>query len=506
MRRARRILVICVLVGAVVSVGYWQRDAIRGLFGEKGGEETLPSADRLFTVTKQGFEIILRERGVLKAKKSAEIRVPKGIGDRIKLLWIIDDGAKVKKGDKVFDLDKEKFEKTLADAALDLERLKKEKEVAEERLKVVKSRKELRLKSAADSLEQSKKNREKYITLEAPRQQAEREAAVQSAKTKVGGARQAVTDAQEKVANELFVDEDQRKKNLKALEGKKSQYQATLKGLESAKLQFKIFRKHTYPEKRKSLDDSIESAKLSLKDTKIDVDADIIAEQNALDQKKLRIKNQEAKLKEYRELLPKLSVVAPVDGIVHYGQPRSGRWRGGSSNEEIGVGKEYWAGAVLANIPNVTDFEIVTQIPETSRGKIKKGLKVEATAKAVSGLVLSGEIKQISFKAQRRVRWDSSSPKVFPVTISVQGGDGRLSAEMTAEVKIFVGEVPPAPAVPVEAVFAEGKKNFAYRYTGGRPEKVFVTTKESNETYVVVEGLEEGDRVYLFDPYKDESQ
>ena len=57
--------------------------------------------------------------------------------------------------------------------------------------------------------------------------------------------------------------------------------------------------------------------------------------------------------------------------------------------------------------------------------------------------------------------------------------------------------------VPIEAVFEEAGNLIVYQKTSSGPEKKVIKIGESNNNYVqVVEGLEEGDEVYLYRPFQ----
>ncbi|MFC1582930.1 efflux RND transporter periplasmic adaptor subunit, partial [Planctomycetota bacterium] len=242
-----------------------------------------------------------------------------------------------------------------------------------------------------------------------------------------------------------------------------------------------------------------QNKKMRLEDAKIAAKSDINDAQHQVDQLKIRIKQYNDNLKKAKESLEKALVKAPIKGVVHIGDPNQRRWGG---NNQIEVGSELWRGRVIAHIPDSENFEVSTDIPENSRSKVKKGLDVTVSLPAVPDLILTGKIIEVANKAHNRISWDPSSPKAFKIKIDIKGNDERLVSGMTARVEIFVDEIKDVLVVPIESVFVEEDKNHVWRQTSGQPKKVYVETKQSNENYVAVEGLEEGDRVYLFDPFQ----
>ena len=58
-------------------------------------------------------------------------------------------------------------------------------------------------------------------------------------------------------------------------------------------------------------------------------------------------------------------------------------------------------------------------------------------------------------------------------------------------------------SIPVEAVFEEGGELFVYRKKLGVPEKAVVVIGESGDNAVqILDGLEEGDEIYLYRPFQ----
>ena len=491
-RKLAAAAVLVILAGAAL---YWKKDVIRGI--SSSSAEGLPSADRLYTVRNMDFRIVLNEQGTLKSKDSTKIKVPHFQTGRTKLTWLIEDGARVKKGERIAEFEKGEIENRITKKKEELVSLHKKLELSGQLLELEKEREEVKWKSSEKAYEQAIKNREKYIDLEAPKKYADLEVSIKKAEDKVESARNAMSVAQEKVSEELFVDDKQRQANEQNLRNKELQYKTALKQLESARLQMKIYRRHTHPEKLSSLDDAIQTKKMRLEDAKISAQSDINAAQHDVDRLKIQIRQTEKHIEKLKQSLEKTVLKAPAEGVVHIGDPRR-RY----SSRQIEVGAEVWRGRVIAHIPDVKNFQVESSIPENSRSRIRKGLEVAVTLPAVPGLLLKGTITAVAHKAHTRVSWDPSSPKAFNITIDVKQDDERLVSGMTARVEIFISEITGVRAVPVEAVFVEKDKNFVYRQTGGKPEKVVVTTGQSNEDFVAVQGVNEGDRVYLFNPFR----
>jgi len=152
-------------------------------------------------------------------------------------------------------------------------------------------------------------------------------------------------------------------------------------------------------------------------------------------------------------------------------------------------------------IPDLSAFEIDFQIAEEYRGRLVEGASADITIDAVPGLRMTGKLTKVSKLARPRVEYDPSSPKVFDGTVTPDKNDPRTISGMTARVEILTDQLKDVLQVPIEAVFNDDGKSVCYvRRAGGRPEKREVKPGRSNDHFVEVEGLKEGEEVQLFLP------
>jgi multidrug efflux pump subunit AcrA (membrane-fusion protein) len=90
---------------------------------------------------------------------------------------------------------------------------------------------------------------------------------------------------------------------------------------------------------------------------------------------------------------------------------------------------------------------------------------------------------------------------VFDGTVNPDQNDPRMISGMTARVEIVTDHVKGVLQVPIEAVFNDDGKPVCYvRKPDGKPEKREVKPGRSNDHFVEVDGLKEGEEVQLFVP------
>ena len=91
--------------------------------------------------------------------------------------------------------------------------------------------------------------------------------------------------------------------------------------------------------------------------------------------------------------------------------------------------------------------------------------------------------------------------KVFEIQVDVLDADPRLRPGLSATVTIHVGTFSDVTYAPVEAIFREEGRTFAYVRRMHRVRQVPVECGGSNDKFVIiVSGLQPGERVLLAQP------
>ena len=85
--------------------------------------------------------------------------------------------------------------------------------------------------------------------------------------------------------------------------------------------------------------------------------------------------------------------------------------------------------------------------------------------------------------------------------------DAKIVSGMSVQVEVVSRILENVISVPVEAVFEEGGQLLVYRKTFSGPEKVPIKIGESSDSAVeILDGLKEGDEVYLYRPFQPQSK
>ncbi|MFQ5723320.1 MAG: efflux RND transporter periplasmic adaptor subunit [Terriglobia bacterium] len=192
--------------------------------------------------------------------------------------------------------------------------------------------------------------------------------------------------------------------------------------------------------------------------------------------------------------LEKLTVSAPIAGLVVYHQI----WKGGERGDPQ-EGDIVWPGFALAEIPDLSELEVHAFVHESDGGQLQIGQRAKVRMDAFPDQVFEARVDRISSLAQKK-GWNNPV-KYFTAILSLQNTDERMRPGMTTSVDVIVETVPNALSLPLEAVFEHEGEPAVYVKNGSSFDLRPVKLGKRNSTHVVIEeGLEPGDEVALRDP------
>jgi HlyD family secretion protein len=186
-----------------------------------------------------------------------------------------------------------------------------------------------------------------------------------------------------------------------------------------------------------------------------------------------------------------LNIVSPASGSVILVEVEEG--------EIVTSGAvSYTSGTTIMTVADLSKMQIKAGVNEVDVGKIRFGQDVVIDVDAYPNIKYSGLITHIAPAAR-----DDQGVKIFDVEIDIVDSDEKLRPGMTANIEIQGDHKTDILTVPVEAVFKKQGRYVAYVMDGSEDEPVEreVVTGISNISAVeIVEGLEEGETVTLYDP------
>lgn len=164
---------------------------------------------------------------------------------------------------------------------------------------------------------------------------------------------------------------------------------------------------------------------------------------------------------------------------------------------EFRVGDAARPGMMIAQIPDMSTWEISTSIPELDRGYLQVGQKAEVRPAALGGKVLKGHIKTIGGTT------GSGASRRFDCRVLLDDTNPLLRPGMTTYVVITVATLEDVLWVPSQAIFENDGKAFVFVKGPQGFLQQDIKLIRRGESQSVIEGLTEGTELALTRPDKE---
>ena len=459
-----------------------------------GQEKNVP--DRFYTVKKGELIIGIRQTGFINSKTKHKLAFEPYV--QTKLLWIIEENSKVKKGDVLAKFEMDDLNEKIDQFRLEIDNLEKELKIEEESRKILVSTNESAIRAARDKVADAESSLKKYRNFERRQKRDSLELSLEKAlKTYDETGNNHLTKKNE-YDTKSFSDEESQKKALIEINNLLQKFDDAKNAKRNAELDLKVFKRYTHPDKVTSLGNQLDQAKLELNKTIIQTASQVLQKDKAMNNLQVRLKNRREQLAKNEGFISQMEIMSPVDGVVIYGDPDR-RW----GNPEIKLGMDVRRMQVLLTIPDMSQLIVEFDLPELYRSKVKIGDKVVITPESLKNIRVEGSLAQISQLPVNQIHWDRNSPKIYKSEVTLDSQEPKLVSGMSVQLEVITQVLKNVVFVPVEAVFEESGKYFVYKKSLGHPKKREVTIGKANDNYVqILEGLEENDVVYLYTPFQ----
>ena len=152
----------------------------------------------------------------------------------------------------------------------------------------------------------------------------------------------------------------------------------------------------------------------------------------------------------------------------------------------------------LVIVADLSQMNVEAQLNEVDVGKIQLDRNVTVTSKVLGNTSVQGTIVEIAPQAISQPSVQGNASPTVGVKIRLNQAPAGLKPGFNVNIQIIVATKEGVLAVPQEALFQEGSKNYVYRIEGGRLHKTEVKVGIGNETHQEISsGLKAGDLVVL---------
>ncbi len=401
------------------------------------------------------FDHIVLEQGEIESSSNIEVVCKvesRGNSSGTAILWVIDEGARVSKGDKLVELDASQLELLLK----------------ESRIQVITA--EASVATARALVEQATIARQEYLEGVFMTEEKAILSELAIAKQELNKNQLALQSSERLVAKGLV-------KSLQ-LDADKYAVANARNQLEAAEGRLRVLRELTQRKMLVQFDSDINAAK-----------AQLAAAESSLTE-------EQQELKDVGEQIENCVITAPADGIVVHANRYSSR--GGNAEFVVEAGAMVRERQTIIRLPDPTKMQVKSKINESRITLISAGMPAKISVDAVTDLKLKGAVVKVNRYAEPG-SFFSSSIKEYATWIEIIDPPDNIRTGMTAEVQIFVEQIENAVQIPIQGLYEHGGKMYVLVRKGLQSfETRNVSIRATNDTMACIsEGLETGESIVL---------
>ena len=485
----KRLVKALVVLAALALAGWYAY--VRLTEGERPEEQRQQAS---YTAVRRGPLVIdLIESGSIKPRKQYVIKSQ--VEGRVSITYIFPEGERVRKGERLLELDSSTFVDKLANQEISAKNADANRVQASENLEVTKNQAAADIAKAELDLRFAREDLVKYEKGEYPK-------TLNEAETKVTLAREELKRAKDKLewSARLYKEKYLSESDYRTDELSCKRYELELKSAENA---LNLLKDYTYRRQMAQLKSDVEQAEMALERIRRKANADITQATATLNARELELRRQNEQVEKLREQISNCRVLAPADGLVIYATSSQGPFRR-QNQEPLDVGTEVYQRQDIIYLPEGDDFKAEIKVHETNLKKIYLGLPVRVTVDALKGVEFSGRITKVAPLPDAQSLFMNPDLKLYNAEVAIDDARGLLKSGMNCRADIIVEQHEDIAYVPIQCVVREGGKPVVYRRVatpGGADEAVPVEIGlDNNQVVIVRSGLEAGQEVSLTPP------
>lgn len=491
---------VLLVIGSIVACFLLWRD------GAVEAETKSGKGGDWLEVKRGDFKVVCREDGELRPVKVTTI----GFLWWGKIAWMVDEGTRVKKGDKLVSLETDKLKEQieqaqdeLADAERDLAEQEQARDLEIKRLEADMQAEKDRLALARLKEKEALAHPTDFEREEASNGLKRAQARLASAKAKLDSIKPLIEKG---FAQRSDVEAKQLDLKLAGIE------------LKQAKLKASQLLGGPIPSDRRLANLEREQAEIAFKLKELDRDVAIEGAEAKVRSAQNRAKYLRKRLADRQRNFNESTRTAPHDGIVSY------RTVGWHRPKKVEIGDKVGPWYHPIDLPSYDIMKVRTQVPESvvrelkarrnldgtgqGEGRIARGSAASVWVKTLPGRVYPAEVIWIDGWGRDRNATLSdadvksqglSGVKVFNVEVELRESDPeRLREGFRATVEFPIRTIPNVIVVPSHAVdFRHGIARVRVRDKGRPRTRAIKLGTESNGQVVVKEGLREGEKIWV---------
>ena len=440
----------------------------------------------LETVKRGSFDVRVQLVGHLEAARSTTV-CSEVNGDSGKIIYLIESGTHVDKGDVLVRLDPAPFEDEAIECSSKVQACKANVTALGQALEWEKNQAAREVSAAEYELKVSKMESEKIEKGDGPLELAQIQNEMRKAKDDYFGKSGYLSDLEE-LAKQGYSNPSEVAQAKRKISEARETY-------EIAERKLTAFEKYLLPAKVEMAGAKVERARSDLEQTRKSMTIRIAKASAELIRAEQELNAAETSLEAANQQLSRTLIKAPIPGLA---VTRKVYIKG--QRRKIQVGDTVWHNQPLLYLPDISEMLVNAEVREVDLHKLRKDLPAAVSVDAYPETRFEGVVRSIGVLAEKRTAVNSPE-KYFQVTIAVRGHDERLRPGMTSKVDILSDGAADALIVPLNAIFEKDGRKCCYAAVGNGYELREVLLGVQSEDFAEIKtGLAEGERICLIDP------
>jgi len=445
-------------------------------------------ASEHYLVKRGDFTVSVIEPGTLTA--ISEVVIRSEVEGTARIISIVPEGALVKKGDLLVELDSSQAQDQVNQQLISVEKARFAVTNAEAQLEIQRSATNVDYLAAKLKLDLAIIDRDKY-------EQGQRLVDLLEAQNKALQASNQLVVNRETYSNSVRLAEKGYETKQK-VDGDRLSVLATENQLIAATNVLWMLDEFDVEKQIKKFNSDVQQAEEQLqqqinlnKRKMAQYEADLLSQINTL-------KLNEDKLERDRKNLEATRIDAPQDGLVVY-QVSENRF----SSESLVEG-----GAVVRNrqelikLPDLSRMKVVVKIHESHINMIRAGLPAFVVLDSDPDKRYGGVVAKVAPLPDTQARWGNPNLKVYNTEVYLSENPPNVKPGVSAKAEIVITNIADVLSVPIQAVTTFKGKQVAYVLNRGKPEPRPVEVGMFTTKFIQgVQGREAGDRVMLSPPF-----
>jgi HlyD family secretion protein len=478
-----RVVGVIGVIAVIAVAAVWLRVA------KGGGGATQERAT--FAARRGPLTISVLESGTVRAKD--QIVIKNEVEGRTSIIVLVDEGAQVKQGELLVELDSSQLKDSLVDQEIQVQNADASRVEAEENLAVVRNQGESDVARAKLTLQFAEQDLQQYME---PNGLYENE--VKQAQGTISLRREELTRARDsndwsrRLYLEKYISE--------------TEYLADQLGLKRAQLELersendlRILRDYTYKRRVAELESEVDQAKMALERTTRQARANNTQAEAKLKARQSEHKRQVSKQEKIEDQISKCRILAPADGLVIYATSAN-RNMFNMGKEPLDEGVQVHERQELIHLPQTQSVLAEVDVHEANLRKIRPGLPAIVTLDALPGERFFGTVSSIAPLPNAGMPW-LADVKLYKSEVDLEADSALLRSGMTCKADIVIAQHDDVVYVPVQAVINVGGEPTVYVLEDGVPvARTVKTGLDNNRMICIEEGVEEGEPVLISPP------